>query len=189
MAGSMTSPPGLERLREFVNTRDIEAGTDVLATAEEGTAWLHDRGLLDAGEPLQPDGIERIVRFREIIRDALTANHDAAGLPSRVRDGLNEAIRRARLAPEIGARGVAMRPSKSGADGAIGMLLVPMLEAMTSGTWDRLKVCGNDACRWAFYDQSRSKGRKWCSMAVCGNRAKQDTWRASRSGASRQPTE
>jgi predicted RNA-binding Zn ribbon-like protein len=174
----MISPPELERLREFVNTRDIEAGTDVLATAEEGTEWLHDRGLLDSGEPLQPDGIERIVRFRETIRDALTANHDASDMPPHVRDELNEAIRRAHVAPEIEAGGVAMRPSTSGPDGAIGMLLVPMLEAMTSGTWQRLKVCGNDACRWAFYDQSRSKGRKWCSMAVCGNRAKQDTWRA-----------
>ncbi|TAL94280.1 MAG: hypothetical protein EPN73_18145 [Paraburkholderia sp.] len=28
------------------------------------------------------------------------------------------------------------------------------------------------ACSWLFLDLSRSRSRRWCSMATCGNRAK-----------------
>jgi predicted RNA-binding Zn ribbon-like protein len=37
---------------------------------------------------------------------------------------------------------------------------------------DRVRKCANPACPILFYDNSRTKGRRWCSMAVCGNRAK-----------------
>ena len=38
-----------------------------------------------------------------------------------------------------------------------------------TGVWNRLKVCPNDDCAWAFYDESRNRSRRWCSMNVCGN--------------------
>ncbi|WP_245775276.1 CGNR zinc finger domain-containing protein [Nonomuraea wenchangensis] len=30
-----------------------------------------------------------------------------------------------------------------------------------------------DRCQWAFYDHSRSRTGRWCSMRVCGNRVEQ----------------
>jgi predicted RNA-binding Zn ribbon-like protein len=33
---------------------------------------------------------------------------------------------------------------------------------------------------WVFYDRSRNRSRHWCSMGVCGNRAKTRTYRAKR---------
>nr|WP_250475193.1 CGNR zinc finger domain-containing protein [Caballeronia sp. GAFFF1] len=33
-----------------------------------------------------------------------------------------------------------------------------------------VRECG--ACSWLFLDLSRSKSRRWCSMATCGNRVK-----------------
>jgi predicted RNA-binding Zn ribbon-like protein len=61
--------------------------------------------------------------------------------------------------------------------GALGRLVIDVTDAMTAGTWPRLKVCANDTCRWAFYDHSRAGTGKWCSMRLCGNRAKQKAWR------------
>ena len=49
--------------------------------------------------------------------------------------------------------------------------------AMADGSWDRLKACGNEACRWGFYDTSRARTARWCSMQICGNRKKQQAWR------------
>jgi predicted RNA-binding Zn ribbon-like protein len=43
---------------------------------------------------------------------------------------------------------------------------------MLDGTWRRLKVCPGDHCGWAFYDHSRNQTGRWCSMSVCGGRAK-----------------
>jgi predicted RNA-binding Zn ribbon-like protein len=48
---------------------------------------------------------------------------------------------------------------------------------MHDGTWSRMKACRNDTCHWAFYDASRNRSGKWCSMAICGNRAKVANYR------------
>lgn len=36
----------------------------------------------------------------------------------------------------------------------------------------RVKQCEGDPCGWLFFDTSRNRSRRWCSMADCGNRAK-----------------
>jgi predicted RNA-binding Zn ribbon-like protein len=35
-----------------------------------------------------------------------------------------------------------------------------------------LRLCANPRCGLLFYDTSRTHRRRWCSMAVCGNRSK-----------------
>ena len=50
-------------------------------------------------------------------------------------------------------------------------------EAATTGTWDRLKVCSAADCQWAFYDRSPTRTGCWCSMRVCGSRAKSRAYR------------
>ncbi len=35
-----------------------------------------------------------------------------------------------------------------------------------------LRLCANPPCGLFFYDNSRTRQRRWCSMAVCGNRSK-----------------
>ncbi|MFF2014095.1 CGNR zinc finger domain-containing protein [Streptomyces sp. NPDC058195] len=37
---------------------------------------------------------------------------------------------------------------------------------------DRVRHCANAACVLWFYDVSKNGSRRWCSMEVCGNRAK-----------------
>jgi predicted RNA-binding Zn ribbon-like protein len=37
------------------------------------------------------------------------------------------------------------------------------------GTWERLKACPRDCCLWAFYDTSKNRSKRWCSMESCGN--------------------
>ena len=45
-------------------------------------------------------------------------------------------------------------------------------DLLTEGERERLKSCGSEECAWLFYDESRTGGRRWCSMVDCGNRAK-----------------
>ncbi len=56
-------------------------------------------------------------------------------------------------------------------------------DAQAAGTWERLKSCPADDCRWAFYDRSRNRSAVWCNMAVCGNRAKVRSYRERHGGA------
>jgi predicted RNA-binding Zn ribbon-like protein len=37
---------------------------------------------------------------------------------------------------------------------------------------DRIRKCQNPACVPWFFDTTRNGTRRWCSMTVCGNRAK-----------------
>jgi predicted RNA-binding Zn ribbon-like protein len=56
-------------------------------------------------------------------------------------------------------------------------LLSPIAEEIakfiSSADFRYVKACQGDHCILFFLDQTRRHGRRWCSMAVCGNRAKQ----------------
>jgi predicted RNA-binding Zn ribbon-like protein len=56
---------------------------------------------------------------------------------------------------------------------------------LTSGELDRVKACptGEGGCAWLFYDESKNKSRRWCSMEGCGSRAKMRRMYARRRGA------
>ena len=45
-------------------------------------------------------------------------------------------------------------------------------EIVAEGPRARLRLCANPDCGLLFYDDSRTRRRRWCSMAVCGNRSK-----------------
>jgi predicted RNA-binding Zn ribbon-like protein len=47
----------------------------------------------------------------------------------------------------------------------------------------RLKHCANPACTMVFHDHGKNNRRRWCSMAVCGNRDKVASYRARKRGA------
>ncbi len=55
-------------------------------------------------------------------------------------------------------------------------LLVPVAEAiaalLTDGDFTLIRKCENPDCTLWFYDHTKSHHRRWCSMAVCGNRMK-----------------
>jgi len=54
------------------------------------------------------------------------------------------------------------------------MLLVAesAMHLLCYGDLSLIRKCSNPACVLFFYDTSKRHGRKWCSMNVCGNRAK-----------------
>lgn len=56
-------------------------------------------------------------------------------------------------------------------------LLLPIGEALArcvcNEDFAAIRACEGHACTLIFADRTRRRGRRWCSMAVCGNRAKQ----------------
>jgi predicted RNA-binding Zn ribbon-like protein len=65
-------------------------------------------------------------------------------------------------------------------------LLLPVGEALArlvcTEDFSHVKACEGLACSLLFVDHTRGHGRRWCSMAVCGNRAKAAAHRARRAG-------
>jgi predicted RNA-binding Zn ribbon-like protein len=56
-------------------------------------------------------------------------------------------------------------------------LLLPIAEALAKFVCEEdfatIKACEGHSCTLVFADRTNRRGRRWCSMAVCGNRAKQ----------------
>ncbi|WP_128564014.1 CGNR zinc finger domain-containing protein [Methylobacterium crusticola] len=61
-------------------------------------------------------------------------------------------------------------------------LLQPIAEALAQLVCDEnfthIKACEGHTCTLMFADHTRGRARRWCSMAVCGNRAKQAAHRS-----------
>jgi predicted RNA-binding Zn ribbon-like protein len=178
MVPTTTPAPGaLEAVRRFVNTLDVETGVDQIVDAAGLRTWLVTQGLATDPAPTSGD-VRRAIDLREALREALAANHDRSDVPAGARQLLDAGAARADLSVEFTPdRGWRTTARASGVDGALGILLGRVVDAMADGTWRRLKVCRDDRCRWAFYDNSRAVTGKWCTMRVCGNRAKQQAWR------------
>jgi predicted RNA-binding Zn ribbon-like protein len=61
-------------------------------------------------------------------------------------------------------------------------LLHPVAEAaadlICSADFRLIRACEGSVCSLLFLDRTKAHGRRWCSMAVCGNRAKAAAHRA-----------
>lgn len=176
------APGRLELVRAFVNTLDIEADTDELSTPPGLDDWFRARDLTGPGGSAATDRDLRLaVTIREALRDVLAAHAPGEHQPPAA--ALRAAAARLPVALAVGDDGaVRTVPDRAGPGGAgpaagLAALLLIAAESATAGTWPRLKVCGADDCRWAFYDRSPARSGCWCSMAICGSRAKSRAFR------------
>ncbi len=149
---------------QFLNSLDVEKGTDALASLEGFRTWSWDQPQLAMRNVSEHDR-RHAMQFRKALRDAVSG--DGAGDPSSVPLQL-------RLGPDG-------RAVLSG-DDVRGVVASAVAQLSIRGELERVKICPADDCRWAFYDASRNRSRQWCSMAVCGNRAKARTHRARHPG-------
>jgi predicted RNA-binding Zn ribbon-like protein len=171
------APGELELVRRLVNTADLESGDDALSDPDALAGWLHEQGLARAGDAFDGADLERVTEFREAVR-RLLLSHNGGEVDREAVATLDAVARDARVAVGFGADGVPQLESCGrGADAVLGRLLAAIARAEVEGTWERLKTCPASDCMWAFYDHSRNHSRTWCTMSVCGNRAKARTYR------------
>jgi predicted RNA-binding Zn ribbon-like protein len=189
------APGDLALVQRFVNTRDIELATDDLASPAALAGWLQHAGLLQSSHPAggtdraatrpapgaavgaSPADLRLATDVREALRGVLRAHagHGTADGPAsalaRIAAGLS-------ARPEVGADGsVRVAPGGDGVRRALARLLLVTAEATALGTWPRLKACSADDCQWAFYDRSPTQNACWCTMQICGSRAKSRAYR------------
>lgn len=180
-------PQAARVVRDFVNTYEPQVDEEALASADTLRDWFAARSLLPADVVLGPDDLRTAVTVREGLRNVLLdhAGHepDAAAV-----DALNDVL--AARPVRVAFIGGAQRLTPAGAAGidvALAELLDAVRRSAEDGTWERLKVCARDTCRWAFYDASRNQARRWCSMAGCGNYVKMRRAYATRTGRQPEP--
>lgn len=140
-----TGPDPADRVVAFLNTLDVEEGTDDLESVATYAAW--------SGR----EQTRATLAEARNLRDRLRAR--AAGEPSPA--SVTVAVDVV-LGDDVVLRGATVTAEIATAAAQLAL----------AGHLDRVKICPADDCRWAFYDRSKNHSRQWCSMDVCGNRAK-----------------
>ncbi|KHL18963.1 putative RNA-binding Zn ribbon-like protein [Mumia flava] len=144
-------PDPADRVVAFLNTLDVEDAHDALATVDDLAAWT--------GETSDRTVHHQALRLRDALRRLASGEAPAEA----VRVGVTVEI-----GPDVGLRPTSL----------IEAVAADVATLTAEDRLARVKICPADDCRWAFYDRSKNHSRQWCSMEVCGNRAKARKHRA-----------
>jgi predicted RNA-binding Zn ribbon-like protein len=174
---------------DFANTVDWR-------TRSEPEELLHDYGgLLDWGvragalSPAEKRGLaaaaeqdpraaavafERALALREAFYRSVLAHAHGETPPERdvalVVRFYAEAVGNAQLRPDVPAHEWTFGESAGDLDRPWWPVAVSAVELLTSAELGRVHECEGRGCGWLFLDESRSRTRRWCSAAGCGNR-------------------
>ena len=131
-------------------------------------AQEHGRGALTT--------LRRAVRLREAIYALFSAHAKGESPPADALGTLNEEIPGAYSCLRVDSCREGFEWSLSCKDEGAAPILAPVIRAaadlLTSPDAARVRECGSESCSWLFLDRSKNASRRWCDMAVCGNRAK-----------------
>ncbi len=166
--GRAPAPGELALVQAFINSHydlEYDHGAELLPTPAALGRWLTRHGLLSSRtRPTEAD-LAGALELRETLR-RLSAGDDHPSALNRFAHGSPLEVRFSAGGPTF------TRATSDGMGAAIGLLLGITAQAMLDGSWRRLKICPGENCGWAFYDHSRNLTGRWCSMSVCGGRAK-----------------
>ncbi|MFD7509872.1 CGNR zinc finger domain-containing protein [Streptomyces sp. NPDC059853] len=164
-------------IEAYANTLDLDAGTDALATPAGLTTWLAQHSLI-SGAKVTEDAHRSYLALRAGIREHLGAHVGDTPDPHLL---------------AAADRALAEHPLHITADGTLtpgpdlppdrvpfAHLAIAWHTLVTTGTAIRLKRCAEHTCGWVFWDASRSRTGRWCSMQVCGSRNKSRAYEARR---------
>lgn len=182
--GRAPAPGELALVQAFINTHydlEVEHGAELFATPASVANWFRRHGLIDETVTVDGPAQQRVIAAREALRAIARGDAGPEALAA-----LNAAARGAAVETRFtSARDARFLPAPgTGVQGALGLVLAITARAIGDGSWARLKVCPGEDCGWAFYDHSRNRTGRWCSMSVCGGRVKaRNHYRRRREGA------
>jgi predicted RNA-binding Zn ribbon-like protein len=177
---------------DFVNTNDWHASSqpvESLFRYADLAAWCLQVGLISPAEvqelerraeqqPAKAEStLSRTIALREAIYRIITAQVSGKPADTSDLDLLNSEIAGAAVYWKLmpAPNGFAWE-WETGADNLAGMLgpiARSAADLLTSPELYRVGICADqDGCGFAFFDTSRNRSRRWCSMEDCGNRAK-----------------
>jgi len=183
--------PGVDFLNSIATPAD--APVDWIADGAGLIDWLGQAGLAPADQlaPIAaratPGELDRVAGqardlrewFREFVRAHAGRPLDAAALDSLA--PLNRLLERDEAYGQVvvhadahGHQHLAFERARRWRSPE--SLLIPIGEAIArvvvEEDFTQLKACEGHSCTLMFVDRTRARGRRWCSMALCGNRAK-----------------
>jgi predicted RNA-binding Zn ribbon-like protein len=164
---------------DLLNTTPILAGVeqDLLATSEQFERWLA-AAALPLPEPMAHEPARRtLVALRQRLRAAFDEMRATGAVSKTAAYAVNLLLAQARieLRLEVAADGAKLVETfEPGAGGPAATVAQDFARFAATHpiAQHRLKGCANPACNMVFFDSGKNATRRWCSMALCGNREK-----------------
>ncbi len=171
----------------FVNTRPVvdDQPQELLDTFGSLLRWFVAAGLLAEQDrakfhgrwrdtPQAAAALEQTLAFRERLREEIIRVEASKGIRPKMITELNHLLREHVLPLQILplAEGFAeeFRFAPGVPTDLLGPLLYAAVDLFTKFDLRRIRKCKN--CVLHFYDTTKNHTRRWCSMKICGNRAK-----------------
>lgn len=173
---------------DFINTEAIVEGQthDFWQTDQDVEAWLKQAGLAaDGPMPQHKPGalLQAARRLRQIIRDNVQQHKAGEGVDIQALNALLvEATSHLQLTGEPGALQIRRVYAGQRVMQQLGQVAEQAAMLLAQEDFSRVRACEHPACTLWFYDRTKAHRRRWCSMALCGNRAKVARFRAVKSG-------
>ena len=166
--GSFYARVGGRPATDFVNT------VAWIGTSEEFD-WLADsRRLSDWVSTSGADGARADYRIVRVVRariDAVLRPLATGGAPHATAvQRLNDLVRRASARRVMDARTWSWTTTTKNSSSLFDFVVLDAAELIVGSDRALLRAC--PGCGWLFVDRSRTRGRRWCVMSSCGNRAK-----------------
>jgi predicted RNA-binding Zn ribbon-like protein len=150
-------------------------GGDPEGACADGTS-ADGTGLAGAGPALDAETFAGALALREAISALVTATvvGDSAPAPAVrcVNTWLALPPQRPVLHLEAGVAVLGPAPAARTPRGVLAMIAADAAELLGTDLRERLRICPGPGCCGRFLDDSPAGRRRWCSMAVCGNRNK-----------------
>ncbi|WP_255557257.1 ABATE domain-containing protein [Sodalis sp. dw_96] len=164
---------------DLLNTVEIIDGKqcDLWQTSDDVKLWLSKAGLLlHTGKmDIQGDSLLNEARtLRETVRELVESKKNGQSLPI---GKLNDYLAQSGSYPalkvgEEGILSIARIYQPETAKQLLGPLAEQAADLLAYADFSLVRECENHECCLWFYDKTKSHRRRWCSMAVCGNRHK-----------------
>ena len=136
----------------------------------EWLAWFLSRHRIEVDRPY-PAPIDRLAALRDQLRAILQSWAQAGSLTApetETLDGwISETPLRQRVRQISGRLQLAVEPIDRDWTWAMARIAASAAELADIGAPERLKVCGNPDCSWMFYDQTRNRSQRFCSISPC----------------------
>jgi predicted RNA-binding Zn ribbon-like protein len=120
--------------------------------------------------------LTRSVRLRNGLRKSFAAIVKKEQIAREWLEPINEILRitegHDELVPHEGTWKLEFLAREGGLDWLLAAVARSAAEIVVEGAQARIRSCANPGCGLFFCDSSRTRRRRWCSMAICGNRHK-----------------
>jgi predicted RNA-binding Zn ribbon-like protein len=156
-AAELVPPEVLTSMRRTVVPGELDA---VAGQARALREWFRGFVQQHKGKRLRPEAIKELAPLNRVLeRD----------------QEYGQIVRRERGLDAETQSGLVWRPARrwQNPDSLLLPIAKSMAELVSDNDFSYVKGCEGPTCTLVFLDRTHGRARRWCSMAVCGNRAKQ----------------